>query len=117
MSNNFLVPLIIFSSLFGTIILFTRTLTEYLLRKRLIEKGMVDKDSVNILSHRAANDSTWNALKWGLVSFFAGASLILIGYIEYDTNSPLPFGIFITSVSLGFLLYFLIAHKKTTQNP
>lgn len=97
-------------AIFATgLILFVRSITGYYLRKRMVDKGYVDKDSIAILSNREKDDNRMATLKWGLVVFFAGLGLVVIEFIDYDHDSPLPYGIFILSVSLGLLIHFFIS--------
>lgn len=91
------------------IILFVRTITGYYLRKKMIDKGYVDKESIAILSDREKADSRMSTLKWGLVVFFAGLALVVLEFINYAPDSPLPYGLFILSISLGLLLHFYIS--------
>jgi len=55
-----------------------------------------------------------------LVSFFAGAGLLVIGMIEKNEsmdwnsfhNGYIPFGIELVAIVLGFLLYFAITRVR-----
>ena len=104
---------IIFLGIIGII----RSITHYGLRRRMIDSGMVDEQSVRALYQQADNYQT--ALKWGLITLFAGIGLIIISIFNIDSDSALPYGIEAVCVSLGFLLYYRIvraerkdAHKK-----
>jgi hypothetical protein len=117
MDNNLrevLMPLAILGSFGGALVFFTRTLTEYILKKRMIDKGYVNEETQSIFKQHA-NDNKYAALKWGLIIFFGGFSLILMEFIDYDTRSPFPYGLFAVSVSLGFLIYYFIVKKDSTK--
>lgn len=106
-----LMPLTIMGTFGATLVLFTKAIADYILKKKMIEKGFVNDDTQAIFkSHTAENK--FSSLKWGLIAFFAGLSLILMEYIDFDRESPLPYGLFVVSVSLGFLIYFLIVRKE-----
>jgi hypothetical protein len=105
-----LMPLAILGSFGAALILFTRAITDYILKKKMIEKGFVNEDTQSIFKQHTG-EYKYSALKWGLIIFFAGLSLILMEYIEFDRQSPLPYGLFAVSVSLGFLIYYYLVKK------
>jgi hypothetical protein len=47
-----------------------------------------------------------------VVFLSAGIGLIALEYLQYDFESPLPFGIISATVSLGFLVYYVIMRKE-----
>lgn len=104
-----LLPVGILGTLSAGLIIFTQTLTDYLLRKRMVEKGLVGDDAGELLRKQAQNKLS--SLKWGLIIFSGGIGLMLLSVIPYEYSSPLPYGIFTTSLSIGFLAYFLIARR------
>ncbi|MBT1689363.1 DUF6249 domain-containing protein [Dawidia soli] len=109
-----LMPVSIMGTFGAALVAFTRTLTDYILKKRMIDKGYVNEDTQAIFKQHTVPhvaESRYPSLKWGLIIFFAGLSLILMEYIPHDVESPLPYGLFALSVSLGFLIYFFIVRK------
>lgn len=109
-----LMPLVILGSIGGSIVLFTRTLTDYILKKRMIEKGFVNEDTQAIFK-RNTEENKYSSLKWGLIILSAGLSLIMMEYIDYETRSTLPYGLFAVFVSLGFLIYYFMVKKELTR--
>ena len=86
--------------------------TDYILKKKMIDKGFVNDDTQAIFKQHAAGDSSkTSSLKWGLIIFFAGLALIIMEYIPTGPESPMPYGLFAVSVSLGFLLYYFMVKK------
>jgi hypothetical protein len=110
-----LVTAIVFMGIYQIIKVFT----DYLLKRKLISAGHVDKAGILDPSKEA---NSYPTLKWGLVTLFAGLGLLMIAFTDkVDTfeyanghNSYLPLGIELVAISLGFLVYFLIArlYKK-----
>ena len=93
---------------FYSIIVFTRTLTDFFLRKRIISQGHADMAEVLKIS-KSEEREVYPSLKWGLVAFFAAVALIATEFIPYDwDSSPLPFGMLILGLSIGFLVYFFM---------
>lgn len=110
-----LVPLIVFSSITAVIIALTKFLTDYRLKKQLIEKGYVDKEAQFLFSKRESSGSRLASLKWGLILFFGGLSLVVMEYLPAEHDSPLPYGLFSLSVALGFLIYYFITRSAKTD--
>jgi len=108
-----LMPMTIIGTFGASLYFFTRTLTDYILKKKMIEKGFVNEDTQAIFK-RNVEENKSSSLKWGLIIFFAGLSLVLLEYIPYDSTSPLPYGLFTVSVSLGFLIYYFLMKKDLT---
>ena len=107
-------PVAVLGTLGTAIVLFTRTISDYILKKKMIEKGYVNEDTQAIFK-RNTEENKYTSLKWGLILLFAGFSLVLMEYIQYDNTSPLPYGLFTVFVSVGFLLYYFIVKKELNK--
>jgi len=109
---------IIIATVFLGLYLVLKTLTDYLLRRRIIRNGHVDK--AGILEVVEGETRRYPTLKWGLVALFAGAGMILVqvlsrvGRLNWDqgVDAFLPVGIELVFIAAGFLTYFFIASKK-----
>lgn len=106
-----LMPVAIFSGFGGTVYFFVKAMTDYILKKKMIEKGYVNDDTQAIFKQHVADNKS-AALKWGLIAFFGGLSLIIMEYINVGPQSPLPYGLVAVFVSFGFLLYYFIVKKE-----
>lgn len=111
MLEDILVPIGVLGTIGTTIILFVKTLTDYILKKKMIEKGLVGEDAMAIFKNQSSIDNKYSSLKWGLIIFFAGLSLIIMEFLPHNEESPLPYGLFILSISLGFLIYYFMVKK------
>lgn len=109
--SDVLGPIAIIGSFSVGIYLFTLTMTNYILRKKMIEKGFVSDEAQNILKTHT-DQNKYSSLKWGLIALFSGLGLILMEYIPVSPNSPLPYGLFAVSVSLGFLIYYFLIRRE-----
>jgi hypothetical protein len=106
-----LVTLIVFAGIYQLIKVFT----DYLLKRKLISAGHVDKAGILDAAKDKEEDS-YPTLKWGLVALFAGIGLLVIELMNRNVNmewmngghSYLPIGVELIAVSLGFLTYFMI---------
>ncbi len=115
-TNELLMPVSILGSLGLSIYFFTKVMTDYMLKKKMIDRGFVNDETQAIFKqHASAITNKYSSLKWGLITFFAGLSLILMEYIPFDSYSPLPYGLFAVSVSIGFLIYYFVAKQSTDK--
>lgn len=103
-----IIPIFAMSVFFGTIIIFTKTLTDFSLKKRLIERDMVNAETADLFKKVSTKQ---NSLKWGLVVLFAGLGLIINSYVTFAETSPLPFGIEAVCIAIGFLIYYYIVRN------
>lgn len=100
------------------IITLVKTITEYKLKRRLIDKAEVNEgfnsaleESMKSIS-RKVEQTSYPTLKWGLVFLSVGVGLILLHYLDYNMNSPLPFGLISACAALGFLIYYFLMKKE-----
>jgi hypothetical protein len=82
----------------------------YRLKKRIIESGPIDDNSLKFLGRLSGIES--EALKWGLILLFGGIGMVMMEFIPYSFDSPLPYGIETIFLAIGFLLYYFIIRKK-----
>ena len=101
---------IILAVIFLGIIGIVRAFTRYRLRRRMINSGMVDEQSMRVLYQQ--EDDYHTALKWGLIALFAGIGLIIISIFDMDSDSALSYGVEAVSISLGFLIYYVIVRGE-----
>ena len=120
--NDVLMAAVVFFAIFQIL----KSFTDFLLKRKIIKAGHFE--NAGILEQKVASSITENqeankypSLKWGLVAFFAGIGFIIIDqltpgvnnqevYNNFQWNSMLPFGIELVSISMGFIVYFLIVN-------
>ena len=110
--KDVLMPMTILGSFATGVYLFTKVMTDYLLKKKMVDKGFVNDDTQAIFKQHTA-ENKFSSLKWGLIIFFAGLALIIMEYVPVRPESPLPYGLFALSVSLGFLIYYFMVKKDS----
>jgi hypothetical protein len=104
-----LMPIAVLGSFSFGLYIVIKTLTDYYLRKKMVDKGIIGDDAGQLLQKQAENK--YGALKWGLIILSGGIGLMILELIEYDQSSTLPYGILATCLSAGFLAYFLIVQR------
>lgn len=118
--NEVLMAAVVFFAIYQIL----KNFTDFLLRRKIIRAGHFE--NAGILEQKVASVNTesreankYPSLKWGLVAFFGGLGFILIdqmspgmsnqdNYNSFMRESMLPFGIELVSISMGFIIYFLI---------
>jgi len=118
--------LLIAATVFFAIYEVLKNFTDFLLKRMIIKRGHFE--NAGILEQKVSSAPIENqevnrypSLKWGLVAFFGGIGFIIIDqmgpgmsdqdhYRNFMQDSMLPFGIELVSISLGFIVYFLIVN-------
>ena len=116
--EDIIVPIGVIGIIFFGVVSIIRSVTDYQLRRKLIQLGHVDKEASYLL--RKVNDNRASSLKWGLIILFLGIGLIIISVTGFEQQqSALPFGILAVSVSIGFLLYYFLRRnaEQTSDLP
>ena len=104
-----IVPIGVIGIIFFGLVSIIRTITDYQLRRKLIQLGHVDKQATDVL--RQTTDNRLASLKWGLIILFGGIGLIIISLVGMDDDSPLPFGIEAVCIAMGFLAYYFVSRN------
>ena len=113
--EDIIVPIVAMVTVFGSIVLFIKILTDYWLRRKMVEKGLVDENAVNLLKQHRHEGGKYSALKWGLIVLFAGIGLMVINFLPYDGETSMPYGVFAFFVALGFLIYYFYVKKESEK--
>lgn len=95
-------------------------ISSHLLKRKLIKAEQYER--VGILDDpRPVNDEAnkYPSLKWGLVALMTGLGFIvieLLGLLDKEwiqgSDTVMPIGILLVSISSGFLIYFFIVNTK-----
>lgn len=112
--HDVLMPIAILGSFGTSLYYFTKVVTDYILKKKMIEKGYVNEDTQAIFRNQEAS-GRYGSLKWALLAFFAGVALILMEFVDVRPDSTMPYGIFAVALSLGFFIYYYLVRKETTK--
>ncbi|MBN2275293.1 MAG: hypothetical protein JXK95_13240 [Bacteroidales bacterium] len=104
-------------AVFGGLFFLIKVFTDFLLKRKLIKAGHVDKAGILDETPKNKEENSYPTLKWGLITLFAGLGLLVISLIERSDSlsnygrlveSYMSVGIELIAISLGFLFYFII---------
>lgn len=106
-----LMPFIIVIVFFILIAIFILALYNYRLKKRIIDAGPIDDISLKFLVQLSGSGN--EAMKWGLLLLSAGIGFVVMQFVPYSAeDSPVPYGIEMIFVAIGFLLYYFFLTKQ-----
>jgi len=109
-----LVASIILGICFWGFIGIIKSIFEYRLINKLIEKSKTDIELDKFdLPNKISKVSN---LKWGTIILLGGIGLILIHYLKLSSESPLPYGIESIFIAIGFILFFIIEKYSITNS-
>ena len=101
---------IVFFSIFSIIKLFS----DHLMRKRIIEQGLLDPRSRRVLSGQT-DLVVLNNLKWGMVLVGVGLASLLSYWLPDYVEDEGALGLMLLFAGLGFLIYYPIAQKRLRE--
>lgn len=104
-------PIIVMLIVFAVSIKF---IADYLTRKKLIEKGMVDQN-IKYLYADSPESKILSSLKWGMMSIGIGIAIFIGQMAPPDLVEEYTIGGMFVLAGLGLLLYYLIANKKVSK--
>jgi len=110
MDQNLAAALVFITGLIAATILII-ALMNFRIRKRLIREHLMNDQTIKAMN-QMQYDFKVDSLKWGLLFLFGGAGLVLLHFIPCKADSPLPYGIELIFLAVGFLIYFLITRPK-----
>jgi hypothetical protein len=93
---------------FGAIVLSIKYIIEYALRKRLIDKGLVD-EKVKYLFADSGVTQLLSNIKWGFLLVAIGIALLWREFADFDVEDSTVFGVMFLLMGIGFLVYYFIA--------
>ena len=100
---------------FGSIVMIIKIISDNVIRKRLIDKGMVD-DKVKFLYNGSPRAKALANLKWGIVLIGIGLAA-LIGYLFPDhIDEGATIGMMFVFAGIGFLSYYIALSRSTDKS-
>jgi hypothetical protein len=111
MWTDVFMPISIIGSFGTSLYFFTKVLTDYILKKKMIDKGFVSEETQAIFKGYN-NENRYASLKWGMLFLTGGLAFIIMHVLDVRPDTPLPYGIFTVALSIGFLTYYFLVKKE-----
>jgi hypothetical protein len=110
-----LAPFIMFIAIFLMVTVIIIYLMKYWLKNKVLNSSLMDEHQIKaILQPGGPKAEARQVLKWGLLTLFGGAGLIINEYLPFDLyTSAVPYGIQLIFISLALLLYYLLIKNRT----
>ncbi len=113
-------PVLVVLTIFGStgLIVWKWIETKHKEKMAMIEKGVSPKDFKGVSISEMFRFSPLSSLKWGLLSLFVGAGLMLATW--FDQSMYMPDGVYPASMltlgGLGLVVFYVIASRKMRKD-
>ncbi len=97
---------------FFTICFVVKAFLDYFMRKRLIDKGLVDKNVKYLFSY---GSPALSSLKWGMVLIGIGAAVIIGRLVPYRWSDEATISGMFVLAGLALVIYYFIAPKSSSD--
>lgn len=106
---------LLFTTAIIAITILVIALLNHRIKLRMIKAGFVDDNAVKALN-KLNYDLRVDTLKWGLVFLSGGAGLIVLSFMHFMPDSPMPYGIELLFIAVGLLSYFLLTRSRISNS-
>jgi hypothetical protein len=107
-----MLPLIVF---FGVVAYVIKIVLDNSIRKKLIDKGMVD-ENVKYLYLDKPKSQTLSALKWGMVAIAIGIAIFIGQMVETEMQAEVTIGCMFIFGGLALVIYYPIANRMLEKH-
>jgi hypothetical protein len=95
---------------FVIVAVITKMFLDYRMRRRLIDKGLVDENIKHLFPNESISQRL-TALKWGLVLVGVGAAVLIGQLFPYRISNEITISLMFIFSGVGLLLFYLVAPK------
>ncbi len=102
-------------SFFVACIFIVKIVLDYRLKRKLLEKGEIDKNITHLFFGQAEHYAP-SSLKWGLVLIGIGLAVVVGLMMPYDYDrGEITFSLMLIFAGIGLLIYYFFANKKIKE--
>lgn len=98
---------------FASIGMIFKLFLDYFMRRKLIDKGLVDKNVRHLFSYGSPAASS---LKWGMVLIGVGAAVIIGRIVPYRWSDEITISAMFILAGLALIIYYLVVPKICNGN-
>ena len=102
-------------SIFGSIAVIIKIISDNVIRSKLIQKGLVDENIKYLFDKKYSSHPT-NNLKWGFILIGIGLPLLLRQMFPDLFSDEGMIGLMFILAGVGFIVYYNIAKKESQKN-
>jgi hypothetical protein len=107
-----MIPLFV---VFPTVVIIVKTVLDYNIRKRLIDKGIASEEAKNYF-HRNVEMHLPSSLKWGMVLVLIGLVMVIMELMPVYLTPEFILGVILLAAGVGLLAYYILASIKAKEN-
>jgi len=112
--SEVLVPIVVVPTIFFSIYLVIKTISDNGVRRKLVDKGMVDENARALFQTRV--ETPENSLKYGMILIALGIAVMVGMYVpSYMQEEITISGMFILG-GLALVIYYFSASKKQAND-
>ncbi len=103
------VPVIVVPAIFFSVVAMIKVISDNMVRRKLIEKGLVNAD-VKYLFASSANGAP-GSLKWGMVLIAVGTAILIGQLAPYSISEEITISAMLIMAGLALIVYYFIASR------
>jgi hypothetical protein len=96
---------------FGAIVMVVKIISDATIRRRLIDKGMVD-EKIKYLYNGGAHGHALSNVKWGIVMIGIGVAALLSWWFPDQIHDEGTLGLMFIFAGIGFLTYYFLLSQR-----
>ncbi len=108
--SEHLVPIIIVPAIFFSIVAMIKIVSDNMVRRRLVEKGIVD-ENVKYLYTNSLSNQTPSSLKWGMVLIAVGVAVLIGQLVPHSFAEEATISCMFILAGLALILYYFIGSR------
>jgi hypothetical protein len=109
-----LVPIIIVPAIFFSIVAMIKIVSDSAVRRKLIEKGMVNADAQYLFA--SGVNGAPSSLKWGMVLIAVGGAILVGQLAPYSISEEVTISAMLIMAGLALIVYYFIAGRMTKKS-
>jgi uncharacterized membrane protein len=113
-----ILPMVVTSVVFGSIILVIKIISDNRIRRILIESGQLDEKAKFLyLKGEKSACELLSSVKWGMVMIGIGLALLIGQLFPESVSEGMTIGFMFLFAGIAFLIYYAMKKKQSPEQP